>query len=81
MQCQQWHQHNASEDNSAILVIPPAQCRQGCQRNVDKDTIAVLAGPLETKLPRNNAEYGDDAAGDDKAQRGRHVRSCVATSL
>jgi hypothetical protein len=49
-----------------MLVIPPAQCRQGCQRNADKDTSAALAGPLEIKLPENNAEYGDNAAGNDK---------------
>jgi hypothetical protein len=57
-----------------MLVIPPAQCRQGCQRNVDKDTSAALAGPLETKLPGNDAKYGDDTAGNDKARQGCHVR-------
>jgi hypothetical protein len=57
-----------------MLVILPAQCRHGCQRNANKDTSAALAGPLETKLPGNNAKYGDNATGDDKAQQGRHVR-------
>jgi hypothetical protein len=80
VQCRQWCQRNAGEDDSTMLVIPPAWCRKGCQRNADKDTSATLAGPLETKLPGSNAEYGDDAAGNNKAQQGCHVRWCVATS-
>jgi hypothetical protein len=70
----QWRRRNAGEDNSAMLVIPPARCRQGCQRNINKDTSAALAGPLETKLPGNDAKFGDNAAGNDKAQCGSQVR-------
>jgi hypothetical protein len=64
---------NASEDNGAMLVIPPAQGRQGCQRNADKDTSTASAGPLETKFLGNKAKYGNNATGDDKARQGHHV--------
>jgi hypothetical protein len=64
---------NASEDNSAMLVIPPAQCGQGCQCNADKDTSAALAGPLETKFLGNKAKYGNNATGNDKARQECHV--------
>jgi hypothetical protein len=59
---------NASEDDSAILVIPPMQCGQGRQCNANKDTSAALVGPLETKFLGNKAKYGDNAMGNDKAQ-------------
>jgi hypothetical protein len=65
---------NAGEDDSAMLVILPAQCRQGCQRNTNKDTSAASAGPLETKFLGNKAKYGNNATGNDKAQQGGHVR-------
>ena len=65
---------NAREDNSAMLVIPPARCGQGFQRNANKDTSAALAGPLETKFLGNKAEYSNDATGDNKAQQGHNVR-------
>jgi hypothetical protein len=68
MQRRQWRWHNAGEDDSAMLVILPAQYRQGCQHNANKDTSAALAGPLEAKLPGDDAKYGDNAAGNDKPQ-------------
>jgi hypothetical protein len=64
---------NAGEDNSVVLVIPPAGCGQGRQRNANNDTSAALAGPLETKFLGNNAQYGDNAMGYNKAQQGCHV--------
>jgi hypothetical protein len=65
---------NASEDNSAMLVIPPARCGQGRQHNANKDTSAALVSPLETKFLGNKAKYGNNATGNDKAQQGHHVR-------
>jgi hypothetical protein len=49
-----------------MLVITPAQCGQGRQRNVGKDTSAASAGPSKTKLPWNNAGYGNEAMGNNK---------------
>jgi hypothetical protein len=61
----QWCRRIAGNNDSAMLVMTPAQCGQGRQHNAGKDTNAASAWPFEDKSPWNDGRYGNEARGKD----------------